>query len=169
MHPENCGDLLSLPPLQRQQDCPRPVRFAALLRFRQGAQCRLFRSIGRERRFSRHACLHNPHSRQTIHSIAHSQAICLEWRRKLVPLDWAMTQSNLGDALSTLGERESGTARLEEAVAVYRSALQERTRERVQLDWAATQNNLGNALSALGERGGGTARLEEAVAAYRAA
>ena len=36
----------------------------------------------------------------------------------------------------TLGERESGTARLEEAVAAYRAALEERTRERVPLDWA---------------------------------
>ena len=45
-----------------------------------------------------------------------------------------------------LGERESGTARLEEAVAAYRAALEERTRERVPLRWAATQNNLGNAL-----------------------
>ena len=66
----------------------------------------------------------------------------------------------------TLGERESGTARLEEAVAAYRAALQEITRERVPLDWATTQNNLGNALSTLGERESGTARLEEAVAAY---
>ena len=63
-----------------------------------------------------------------------------------MPLDWAMTQNNLGNALSTLGERESGTARLEEAVAAYRAALEERTRERVPLDWAMTQNNLGNAL-----------------------
>ena len=37
--------------------------------------------------------------------------------RERVPLDWAMTQMNLGNALRTLGERESGTARLEEAVA----------------------------------------------------
>ena len=80
-----------------------------------------------------------------------------------------MTQNNLGNALATLGERESGTARLEEAVAAYRAALEERTRERVPLDWAMTQNNLGNALRALGERESGTARLEEAVAAYRAA
>ena len=50
-----------------------------------------------------------------------------------------MTQNNLGSALPTLGERESGTARLEEAVAAYRAALQERTRERVPLDWAGTQ------------------------------
>ena len=80
-----------------------------------------------------------------------------------------MTQNNLGDALARLGERESGTARLEEAVAAYRAALEEWTRERVPLDWAMTQNNLGNALARLGERESGTARLEEAVAAYRAA
>ena len=85
-----------------------------------------------------------------------------------MPLDWAMTQNNLGTALSRLGERESGTARLEEAVAAYRAALTEWTRERVPLQWAMTQNNLGTALRSLGERESGTARLEEAVAAYRA-
>jgi tetratricopeptide (TPR) repeat protein len=78
-------------------------------------------------------------------------------------------QNNLGNALFSLGERESGTARLEEAVAAYRAALEERRQDRVPLDWAATQNNLGNALFSLGERESGTARLEEAVAAYRAA
>jgi tetratricopeptide (TPR) repeat protein len=69
----------------------------------------------------------------------------------------------------TLGGRESGTARLEEAVSACRAALQEWTRERVPLDWATTQNNLGGALWTLGGRESGTARLEEAVAAYRAA
>jgi tetratricopeptide (TPR) repeat protein len=89
--------------------------------------------------------------------------------RDRVPLDWAMTQMNLGGALFALGERESGTARLEEAVSAYRAALEEMTRDRVPLQWATTQMNLGRALFALGERESGTARLEEAVAAYRAA
>ena len=75
----------------------------------------------------------------------------------------------LGNPLATLGERESGTARLEQAVEAYRAALLERTRERAPLDWAMTQNNLGNALQTLGERESGTARLEQAVEAYRAA
>jgi hypothetical protein len=48
-----------------------------------------------------------------------------------------MTQMNLGNALQTLGERESGAARLEEAVAAYRAALEEWTRDRVPLDWAS--------------------------------
>lgn len=72
--------------------------------------------------------------------------------RATAPIDWAKTQMNLGNALAVLGERQVGTARLEEAVAAYRLALEEWTRERVPLDWARTQTNLGNALAALGER-----------------
>jgi tetratricopeptide (TPR) repeat protein len=75
----------------------------------------------------------------------------------------------LGSALWTLGERESGTARLEEAVATYRAALEEFRRHQMPLDWAMTQANLGNALTSLGERESGTAGLEEAIAAYLAA
>src|SRR5215207_6997184 len=89
--------------------------------------------------------------------------------RERVPLDWARTQMNLGNALQTLGGRESGTERLHEAVQAYRAALQEYTRERVPLDWARTQMNLGIALWTLGERESGTERLHEAVQAYRAA
>jgi hypothetical protein len=59
-----------------------------------------------------------------------------------------MTQNNLGAAL---GARESGTARLEEAVAAYRAALEERTQERVPLDWATMQNNLTRCLALLDE------------------
>jgi Tetratricopeptide repeat len=51
-----------------------------------------------------------------------------EWTRARVPLLWATTQNNLGIAFARLGEREGGTARLEEAVAAYRDALQEWTR-----------------------------------------
>ncbi len=98
------------------------------------------------------------------------------WRRVLemtprdrAPLDWAMTQTNLGNALKVLGERESGTASLEAAVAAYRAALEEQPRDRVPLDWARVQTNLGNALEVLGERESGTASLEAAVAAFRAA
>ncbi|WP_244301447.1 tetratricopeptide repeat protein [Stappia sp. P2PMeth1] len=92
-----------------------------------------------------------------------------EWTRGRVPLDWAMTQTNLGLALAGLGAREGDPARLEQAVAAYRLALEERTRKRVPLDWAATQNNLGNALQVLGTREAGTARLKEAIETYRLA
>lgn len=75
----------------------------------------------------------------------------------------------LGNALQTLGERESEPNRLEQAVVAYQAALQEYTRERAPLDWAVTQNNLGAALAVLGQRESGTGRLEQAVSAYEAA
>ena len=77
--------------------------------------------------------------------------------------------NDLGNALQTLGARQSGTERLDEAVAAYRRALDDRPRQLSPLDWAMTQNNLGAALQTLGERESGTARLDEAVAAYREA
>jgi tetratricopeptide (TPR) repeat protein len=94
-------------------------------------------------------------------------------RRKLLDAaasndERGVANTNLGNALSRLGERESGTARLEEAVDAYHAALEELSRDRVPLGWAGTQNNLGAALWALGKRESGTARLEEAVAAFDA-
>jgi tetratricopeptide (TPR) repeat protein len=89
--------------------------------------------------------------------------------REREPLQWARTENNLGRALWRLGERESGTAKLEEAVAAFREALNELTRERVPLEWARTQGDLAITLARLGERESGTAKLEEAVAAFREA
>jgi hypothetical protein len=77
--------------------------------------------------------------------------------REGMPLQRAQTQMNLGNALSTLGGRETGTARLEEAASAFRLALQELTRERVPLQWAEAQMNLGNALARLDEREAATA------------
>ena len=67
------------------------------------------------------------------------------WSREDAPYG-ARTQNNLGNALLALGERESGTDRLEEAIATYRAALEVWSREDAPYDWAMTQNN-GNALS----------------------
>ena len=60
---------------------------------------------------------------------AHQSAL-EELSRDRRPLDWALTQNNLGVALSDLGELEGDSERLEEAVEAYRSALEERTRDR---------------------------------------
>ena len=79
------------------------------------------------------------------------------------------TQNNLGIALKILGERESETTRLKEAVTTFRSALEERTRNKVPLDWAASQNDLGATLQALGLRERETAYLEESVNILREA
>ena len=92
----------------------------------------------------------------------------LECTRDRVPLDWAMTQNNLGNALRTLGERESGPHGCKRRSTASRG-LAERTHERLPLERAMTQNNLGNALSTLGRRESGTERLREAVEAYHAA
>jgi tetratricopeptide (TPR) repeat protein len=85
------------------------------------------------------------------------------------PDDRGTVLNDLGTALATLGEREAGTTRLEQAVAAFRAALTERRQDRAPLDWAMTQNNLGAAVQTLGAREAGTERLEQAVKAYRAA
>ena len=43
------------------------------------------------------------------------RAALQEYTRERVPLQWAMTQSNLGTALWTLGERTKDDAKLREA------------------------------------------------------
>ena len=74
--------------------------------------------------------------------------------------------NDLGYALSTLGQRESGTKRVEKGIAAFNAALEALTRERAPFGWAATQSGLGYALGALGSRESGTKRLEEAVMAF---
>jgi hypothetical protein len=63
-----------------------------------------------------------------------------------------VTQTNLGVALFRLGERESGTARLDEAVAAYHEALKDQTRARVPLLWAKSTGNQGVALMLIAKR-----------------
>jgi tetratricopeptide (TPR) repeat protein len=100
--------------------------------------------------------------------VAHGEAL-KELTRERVPLQWAMTQTNLGDTLSWLGERESDTERLEQAVVAYGEALKEYTRERVPLQWGETQKNLGLALLRLGERERDIERLRQAEAVTQSA
>ena len=65
--------------------------------------------------------------------------------------------SSIGAALqrrkptARLGERATGTERLEEAIDAYRAALEDR-RERVPLDWAATRATLAMPFSAASGR-----------------
>ena len=68
--------------------------------------------------------------------------------REQVPLDWATTQTNVGNALLALGKGSGGLKYLEQAVAAYRAVLEVYKREQVPLDWAI-QTNLGDALWAL--------------------
>ena len=66
----------------------------------------------------------------------------LEHTRERTPQQWAMARGNLGNALVSLGVRESDSTHLEEAVTAFRDALLECARESVPLQWAAIQNNL---------------------------
>jgi hypothetical protein len=88
-----------------------------------------------------------------------------EYTRERAPLQWASTQNNLGAALKNLGTRESGTAKLEQAVAAYRDALQERARERVPLDWAFTQMNIALVYRALFDKDHQARHLDDALEA----
>ena len=74
-----------------------------------------------------------------------------------------MTQVKLGHALAMLGSRESGTARLEEAVAAYGEALKERTREHVPLEWAMSTGHQGVALILLADMRGDAEMAKLAV------
>jgi hypothetical protein len=68
-------------------------------------------------------------------------------------LQWAKTQNNLGNTLSTLGERQSGTAALEEAIVAYREALEEYAGERAPLlRWAKITGKQGQVFMLLAER-----------------
>jgi tetratricopeptide (TPR) repeat protein len=72
----------------------------------------------------------------------------------------------LGMALTTLGEREGGKEKLQQAIEAFREALKEFARERVPLFWARAENGLGLALTALGEHDGDAETLRKAVGAF---
>lgn len=80
-----------------------------------------------------------------------------EWPRSHFPFDWAIAQQNLGAALAALGERESGTARLHEAVTAFRQALEEWSSARdqfewVEFEWANTTVEMAKTLAELAQR-----------------
>ena len=66
-------------------------------------------------------------------AVAADRAALEEYTRKRAPLDSAIAQTNLGNVLELLGERESEIKRLEEAVATYRAGLGEMTRDGIHL------------------------------------
>ena len=85
------------------------------------------------------------------------------------PWSWALFQDDLGDALIAWGEREQGTARLHEAVGIFKGVvkeLQPHGQNRASLN---ARRKMARALRIIGERESSPARLEEAAAAYEAA
>ena len=76
------------------------------------------------------------------------------YTRERVPLQWATTQNNLGAALRTLGERESGTERLEQAVAALRGALEVFRKAGASYYVGIAEASLARSEALLGERRG---------------
>jgi hypothetical protein len=77
-----------------------------------------------------------------------------EWTRERVPPEWAGTQNNLGNALETLGEREGGTATLQQAATTYGEALKEFTPEAAPYWRDMTQRNLDRVMRLIAQRQG---------------
>jgi tetratricopeptide (TPR) repeat protein len=102
-----------------------------------------------------------------IAAIGHYEAALRVYTEPDFPVDWAMTQNNLGVAYRNLPTGDRGE-NLAKAIACYEAALRVRTEADFPVDWAMTQNNLGNAYSNLptGDRG---ENLAKAIACYEAA
>ena len=73
----------------------------------------------------------------------------------------------LGIVLEMLGQSESETGHLYEAIATLDLALSEFARAQVPQLWAGVQNSRGITLEELGKREPGTVRLEQAMEVYR--
>jgi CHAT domain-containing protein/exonuclease VII small subunit len=76
---------------------------------------------------------------------AYQQALQL-FTRETSPSNWAMVQTNLGNAYYGR-TRENRAENLEQAIDAFQQALRVYSREEFPTQWAATQNNLGNAYS----------------------
>jgi len=82
------------------------------------------------------------------------------------PMDWAMTQNNLGLAYSDR-IRGDKAQNLEASIAAFQQALQVYTRETFPEEWAEVQHNIGKLLVHQGKWYDGLDHLEQALAFYR--
>jgi len=87
-------------------------------------------------------------------AVATYRDLLKERSRERAPLEWAMTQNNLGDVLVSLGKRERGTEEFAEAVTALSRRVGRIYCRRSALGWAVAQNNLGYALESMGKRDG---------------
>jgi len=79
----------------------------------------------------------------------------------------ARASLGLGTALAHIGERETGTARLKEAVAPLKKAIAILSRDADMQAWASAQLRLGQVLALIGERDRSSAALRDAAQAFR--
>ena len=101
-------------------------------------------------------------------SISMFQKAFSQWTREANPLEWAMTELNLGMALRDQHEGES-TDSLHKAIDAYRNALAVYQSRTDKLDTAAVQYEIGWTLEAISDREGNAGLTQQAIEAYRAA
>jgi tetratricopeptide (TPR) repeat protein len=82
------------------------------------------------------------------------------------PMDYAMTQINLGAAYRMLAEVEAKAENCKKAIKACEEALKVYTLERFPMDYAMTQNNLGNAYKRLAEVEAKAENCKKAIKAY---
>ena len=85
------------------------------------------------------------------------------------PMDYGMTQNNLGAAYGTLAEVEEKGENCGRAIGAYEEALRVYTLEDFPMDYGMTQNNLGTAYSTLAEVEEKGENCRRALEAYRQA
>jgi hypothetical protein len=72
--------------------------------------------------------------------------------RERVPLEWAMTQSNLGHVFESLGKQEEGTEKLKGTVTIYKAVLEVFEAAQVSYYVKIAEDNLRRAEALLLER-----------------
>ena len=82
---------------------------------------------------------------------------------------WAAIENDLGNALQTLGSRQTDRDLLTQAIDAYKASLKIRTKKLAPLDWAGTEGNLGVTLQVLGQREASPDTLQASADAFAAA
>ena len=86
--------------------------------------------------------------------------------RDRYPMDYGMTQNNLGNAYQTLAEVEGKAENSKRAIGAYEEALKVRTRDKFPIQYGTMQNNLGGAYTRLAEVEAKTENSKRAIEAY---
>ena len=89
--------------------------------------------------------------------------------REESPLEWAITNKNLGVALQAIGERTNDTETLDAATDSYTNAMKVLTRNQHPGQWATIQNRLGLVLYKLDLKTGDTELVKHALSSFQAA
>jgi tetratricopeptide (TPR) repeat protein len=88
---------------------------------------------------------------------------------KRSPMDYGITQNNLGVAYKTLAEVENTANNLKKAIKACEEALKVRTLERFPMDYGITQNNLGAAYETLAEVENTANNCKKAIKSFKEA